>query len=331
MLLVFSAALLFTPVLTAQLQRFTITKEKMAAPCTLILYAKDSNSADKAFTKAFALVDSLAAIFTDYTDSSELNRLSANAGSNAAFHCSPALFDILRQAKEAHAISNGAFDITLGALTRYWRRARKEKQFPPADTISALLSKTGSQYLLLDTLEHTALLVLPGMRLDLGGIAQGYIAQQVMQLLPSMGINHALMDVSGDIACIGRPPGQRGWTIAINLPRSEHALLAKPLLISDRAVTTSGDLYQYMEHNGKRYSHIIDPRTGYGITTQKNVTVIAADATLADWLTKACSLLPLQKALQLAARLRAELLITSIENGKPVLHASKGFARYFKK
>jgi thiamine biosynthesis lipoprotein len=169
-----------------------------------------------------------------------------------------------------------------------------------------------------------------GMQLDLGGIAQGYIAQKIMDLLSSRGITRALVNVSGDIVTSGAPPGMPGWTIGINVPESTDELLPKNLLLQNKAVTTSGDAFQYFEHGGRRYSHIVDPRSGYGITSQRNVTVIAADGTTADWAATACSILPVRKAKRLCRRLQAELLMAEIRNGKIRFHATKGFRKYWK-
>ncbi len=303
----------------------------MGSPFTIILYAKDSVQAVAAATGSFNLVDSLVIIFSDYIDSSELNKLCARAGSNSFFNCSDALYDMLLQSKYAFQKSKGSFDITLGPVTRLWRKARKEKIFPAPSQVKEKLARTGFNKITLDTVKHAARLQQAGMQLDLGGIGQGYIAQQVINYLKNERFENVLVDVSGDIACTGNPPGSSGWTVAINVPESENELLPQQLLIKNKAVTTSGDVYQYMEHNGKRYSHIVDPATGYGITAQKNVTVIANDGTTADWLTKACSILPIEKAKKLAGSLQAEVLIAEIKKGKLVLYSSKGFASYWKR
>jgi FAD:protein FMN transferase len=313
----------------AQLKRFSFTEPKMGSPFSIILYAQDSSTAAEVSTKSFSLVDSLVDIFSDYIDSSELNRLCAGAGTDIPFHCSPALFDILMKSKSAYEISKGSFDITLGPVTRLWRRARKENIFPSSESVREKLALTGFNKMNIDIKTQSVYLLLKGMQLDLGGIAQGYIAQQVINFLQKQHIENALVDVSGDITCVGSPPGKRGWTIAVNVPESEDELLSKKLMISGKAVTTSGDTYQYMEHAGKKYSHIIDPSTGYGITSKRNVTVIADDGTTADWLTKACSLLPLSEARKIAAGLHAEFLIGEIKNGRFLFHSSKGFAAYW--
>ena len=313
----------------AQLQRFTYTMPKMGSPFTIIFYAADSVKATATANECFVLVDSLVNILSDYTDSSELNRLCACAG-NSSLICSPVLFDILLQSRQAWQISSGSFDITLGPVTRLWRKARKEKKFPDPLVVKEKLALTGFNKVRIDTITHAVSLQQAGMQLDLGGIGQGYIAQQVINYLRHQHIENALTDVSGDIVTIGKPPGTNGWTVAINLPESENELLSKHLLITNKSVTTSGDVYQYMEHDGKKYSHIVDPATGYGITSQRNVTVIADDGTTADWLTKACSILPVAKAKQLATRLHAEVLIAEIRKGKLVYYSSKGFSAYWK-
>ena len=183
---------------------------------------------------------------------------------------------------------------------------------------------------MIDTINREVKLLKKGMQLDLGGIAQGYIAQKLIEFLNRRGVSSAMINCSGDIVMSDAPPGGRGWVIGINAPGMMHELLPRTLLLYNKAVTTSGDAYQYIEHNGKRYSHIIDPRTGYGVTFQRNVTVIASDGTTADWLATACSILSIKKAKLLATQLGAEVLIGEIKNGKLIFYSTKGFATYWK-
>jgi FAD:protein FMN transferase len=322
---------LFSGASIGQQKRFTYSASKMGSPFTIILYSGDSAQAARISTNAFLLVDSLVNIFSDYIDSSELNRLCARAGNmSGPVVVSPALFDIILQSKIAFEKSRGTFDITLGPLSKLWRTARKNNLFPPDKIVQEKRALTGFDKIELDTVNKTVKLALPGMQLDLGGIAQGYIAQKVINFLRLHNINNALVNVSGDITAIGKPPGTNGWSIGVNIPGDAEALLNKQILISDKAVTTSGDVYQYMTYNNKRYSHIIDPRTGYGITVQKNVTVIADDGTSADWLTKACTLLSKNKAKKLVRSFNAELLIVTLKKTKLAYFSSKGFKQYWK-
>ncbi|MBC7424627.1 MAG: FAD:protein FMN transferase [Ferruginibacter sp.] len=321
--------LLIAMQLPAQAKRFSFTKEKMGSPFTIILYAPDINQAVMVTDKCFELVDSLVFIFSDYIDSSELNRLCARAGKpSLPMTLSVPLFDILLVSKNAFEKSRGTFDVTLGPVTRLWRRARKENKFPSPEIVKEKLALTGCNKLQLNTIAHTAYLTQQGMQLDLGGIAQGYIAQQVINLLKNNNIANALVDVSGDIAAIGAPPGKSGWTVGVNVPDDKDEILKKPISVFNKSVTTSGDLYQFIYHNGKKYSHIVHPKTGYGITSQRNVTVIANDGTTADWLTKACSLLPVSEGKKLALKLNAALLIVEMKKGKPVLYATKNWGSF---
>jgi FAD:protein FMN transferase len=314
----------------AQPKKWVFTQNKMGSPFNIQIYAPDSLQAEMLASNCFQLVDSLVNIYSDYIDSSELNRLCAQAGpGKKPFNATPALFEILWISKNAYEKSNGNFDITLGPVTRLWRKARKEKSWPTQEAVAEKLALTGFDKVSLDSMSHTVTLQKTGMQLDLGGIAQGYIAQRVMDRIQSKGISTALVDVSGDIVAIGAPPGSKGWKIGVNIPEQTDELLPQYLLISNKAVTTSGDAYQFILHDGKKYSHVIDPRTGYGITSQKNVTVIANDGTTADWLTKACSLLPVRKAKKLARQLQAEFMIATIKNEKLVLQKSKYFNNYW--
>ncbi len=301
----------------------------MGSPFSIIFYSDDSLKATKLAAGCFSLVDSFNLIFSDYIDSSELSMLSASAGSNRANPVSPALFDMLQTAKSAFKQSNGAFDISIGPLSKLWRRMRKLKQFPQDSAVKGALKITGLKKLELDTIHRTALLKSPCMRLDLGGIAQGWIGEKVVQFLSGQGISHALINVSGDIIMTEAPPGTGGWSIGVNVPETKEELLNQTLLIQNKSVSTSGDAYQYTDHNGKRYSHIIDPRTGYGVTSQRNVTVIADDGTTADWLATACSILSISASKKLAEQLHAEVLIAQVKKGQLVFHATSGFAKYW--
>ena len=150
-----------------------------------------------------------------------------------------------------------------------------------------------------------------------------------MDLLKSKNIGIALVDASGDIVVSDPPPGKEGWTIAINLPESEQEVWDKNLELKNFAVSTSGDVYRYTIHDGKKYSHIIDPRTGYGVTTQRNVTVITKNGADADWLATACSILPVKKALKLAKKEHAAIFIATLDGEKIVTYKSKSFDRFF--
>ena len=321
----------FSIVGMAQQSRFSFTESKMGAPFTVVFYSNDSVQANIIAHQCFSLVDSFNFIFSDYIDSSELSKLSASAGpSSLAVKLSAALFDILLLSKKAFELSEGTFDITMGPLSKLWRKSRQVHQFPTDSTVKTIRNLTGFNKLVFDMANKTVRLPQIGMQLDLGGIAQGYIAQKTIDFLRTQGINNALVNASGDIVMSGAPEGKKGWVVGVNVPETTDELLSQKLTLQNRAVTTSGDAYQFIEKDGIRYSHIIDPATGFGVTSQRNVTAIAADGTTADWLATACSILPIKKAKRLASRLGAAVLIAEVKKEKLILHSSKGFTFFWK-
>ena len=159
------------------------------------------------------------------------------------------------------------------------------KEMPPPDMLAAAREATDYKALQLDPAAHTAKLLKPNMRLDAGGIGMGYAVDEAFKVLKHEGITSALIDASGDIGMSDPPPGQPGWRVAIEPPSGEGTP-SRYVLLSNYAITTSGDAFQALEINGQRYSHIIDPRTGLGITGHSSVTVIAPDCITADSYTK---------------------------------------------
>jgi thiamine biosynthesis lipoprotein len=157
------------------------------------------------------------------------------------------------------------------------------------------------------------------------------VAQKVIDYLKDKGIDAALADAGGDIVMSNASTGNEGWLVGVNLPETTDDLMKKKLSLANYSVATSGDAYQYIEHNGKKYSHIIDPRTGYGVSFQRNVTVIAKDGAVADWLATACSILTIREAKNICKRQHAELFISSIENGKISVYQTSGFKKFWKK
>ncbi|MES2374190.1 MAG: FAD:protein FMN transferase [Bacteroidota bacterium] len=302
---------------------------KMGSPFNLILVTDDSLKAAGLADRSFALIDSFNHLYSDYDTTSELSNLNAHAGKGKQ-QVSTGLWDLLLHAKFAYAKSSGAYDITVGPLSQLWRKSRKEKIFPDKKVVDEKRKLVGFNKIQIDKFTSSITLPLAGMRLDLGGIAKGYIAQKVVDFLRQNGITQVLADAGGDMVMSNAPTGNTGWVIGVNIPETTDDLLPKKLSLQNMAVATSGDAYQYMEHNGLKFSHIIDPRTGYGIHSQRNVTVIAKDGADADWLATACSILPVTDAKKLAESMQAELLITILDKGKIIYHSTKGFAKYWK-
>jgi FAD:protein FMN transferase len=301
----------------------------MGSPLNITLYTNDSIKAHKIATEAYKIADSLNLIYSDYLENSELNLLSKNSGTNEFIKVSPALWDILKLSIKASQKSKGAFDITVGSIVKLWRKARKEKILPEETVLKNTLQSIGYQYLIIDSITHSVKLLQPNTQLDLGGIAKGYVAQVIVDFCLKKGIEKVLVDAGGDLAMAAQD--NKPWKIGITIPNSEE-LISQYLVLQNQAVATSGNMYQFVEINGIRYSHIVNPHTGLGVTHQRNVTVIAPDGATADWLATACSVLSVNKALRLIKSMpNCELLMAEVQKGKLKIWQSAGFKQYLEK
>ena len=322
--------LLFPFPLSAQLKRFEFSENKMGSPFGIIFYHTDSTEAMQIAKQCFSIVDSLNTIFSDYNSESEVGKLALQTN-QTDIKVSDELFAMIVSSKDAWTRSRKTFDITIGALTQLWRKVKKENRFPSETEIKAAKDLTGFKNLIINERSKTISFKKPGIRLDFGGIVPGYASQRVIDFLKTKNINIALVDASGDIVISDAPPGKNGWTIGINLPEDENEVWDKKLELKNFAVSTSGDVYRYIVHQGKKYSHIVDPWTGYGVTSQRNVTVIASFGADADWLATACSILPIKKALALAKKEHAAVFIATLNNEQIVTYQSKSFDKFFQK
>ena len=206
--------------------------------------------------------------------------------------------------------------------------ARRNKEFPAAERLTEARHAVGYDKLRLDPAWHTARLAVSDMRLDLGGIATGYAVDEAMKRLRQQGIERALIDASGDILASGPPPGERGWKIGV-APLEAAGAPSCYLLLENRSVTTSGDAFQHVVFDGKRYSHIVDPATGLGLTDQSAVTVIASDCITADSIATAVSVLGPEKGLQLIEAMpdAAALIVRNRDGGVETV-VSERFDKY---
>jgi thiamine biosynthesis lipoprotein len=280
------------------LQRYEFTEPHMGTRFRVVLYAPDAATASRASAAAFARIARLDDSMSDYNSGSELMSLSRQAG-GPPVQVSEDLFRVLEKSQELARRTDGAFDITAGPVIRLWRRARRRSELPDPTELAQARELVGYKLLRLDPAKRTAQLFKPGMQLDLGGIAKGFAADEALAVLRQQGIDRALVAGGGDIAVGAPPPGKEGWRIGIAPLQSPDAPPTHFLTLHDAGVSTSGDTEQYVEIGGKRYSHIIDPRSGLALIGRSSVTVVAPSATATDSLATAASVLGLQQGLRL--------------------------------
>jgi thiamine biosynthesis lipoprotein len=266
---------ILAPCLSA-LDRYHASEPHMGSLVSITLYAESPEDAQKAFTGAFARIEELNRILSDYDPQSELLR-----ACDLSAPLSPDLLTVINHAQKLAAATQGAFDISVGPLTRLWREARRIKQPPAESALAEALQRSGYRKLNLENGRlHCA---VSGMQLDAGGIAKGYAADEALKVIRKTGITRALVAMSGDIVCGDAPPEKPGWKVAVQ---------NETIILKNAAVSTSGDEFQYVVLNGVRYSHIIDPRTGMALRDSKSISVIGNRGIETDALATAMSVAP---------------------------------------
>ena len=316
---------LISTTLIAQPNRFTFQRGLMGTQFNVILYAQDSLTANKAYQAVSARMDTLNQIMSDYLDGSEINRLSASSGSGQWVPVSRELFDVLTKAVTIARTSGGRYDPTIGPLSLLWRRAVRRNQFPSAQERKQARKSVGYQHLDFDASRQSIRLNRPNMRLDVGGIGQGFAIDEALLVIKQFPVQAALFDIGGDILAYNAPPQQAGWRIDVGSGKTgDTDTLTVNLL--NAAITTSGDTYRYLNYRGRRYSHIMNPRSGMGLRHFVRATVKAPEGYHADALTKVFSVAGWKKSRRLLRRFPgAELYIIENKKGNIRSWQSPGF------
>jgi len=271
-------------------EKFRFERPLMGTRFRIICCGDDRAAAGKAAGIAFGKAEQVNAAASDYLPESELSLLSSKpVGSPVPL--SPLLYDLLDHSRCIAEATDGAFDPTLGPLTKLWRRTRDRGTLPSPSEIEAARAGTGWRHFTLDPEARTITLHRPGMAFDLGAVAKGHVADLMLESLAASGITRALVAAGGEIRMGDPPTGSDGWRVA--LQTFDPARPDEAVTLSNCAVSTSGDLHQSVEIDGVRYSHIVSPSTGLGLTRRVAAIVIANEAKLSDAIsTAACVLGP---------------------------------------
>jgi thiamine biosynthesis lipoprotein len=313
-----------------KLTRYAFLEAHMGTRFKIVVYAPDEASAQRGAKAAFARVAELNGIMSDYLETSELMRLCRKAGGEPVT-VSEDLFTVLSRAQEVSRRSEGAFDVTIGPVVRMWRRARFRRTLPTEEQRAEALALVGFEKMKLNPEKKTVQLTKEGMKLDLGGIAKGYAADQALLVLKKQGLTRALVAAGGDIAVSDAPPGEPGWKVGIAPLEGPDSEPKRFVILKHGAVSTSGDAEQYVEIGGVRYSHIADPKTGLGLVGRMSATVVAKDGTTADAMTKVVAILGAKKAFPIidATEGVSAMFIRKTDKGE-VVEMTKRFAELVK-
>ena len=274
-----------------KLKRYQYSKPLMGTHFELIFYAPNDITSTQAAAAAFSRIAKLNSICSDYDKNSELMRFCKTAGQGKLIQLSPDLYRVLVFGQKLAQRSGGKFDMSIGHMKRAWARSRRIHQLPSAKRMAQIKKVTGYQHLVLKSQngKKWGMLKTSGVRLDLGGIAKGYAADQAIKVLKNRGITRALVNAGGDITVSQAPPGKQGWHIAIlglNGKSKDHKVW-----LVNASVATSGDKFQFVQIGGVRYSHLLDPVSGLGLNGRRSVSVVAKNGMAADALATAVSVM----------------------------------------
>ena len=250
----------------------------------------NSKDIGRAIDSAFVEIARVEGVFSVYKSDSEISKIN-RLKKGELLKISAETFGLIEKSLKYSKITGGAFDITVKPLVNIWAKAKVEKKLPLPGDIRDAVAKVGSNDIVLDKAAGTISFKKEGMAIDLGGVAKGYATDRAIIALKGSGVKDAIVNSGGDLYCMGRRSAKRSWTVGIQHPRSSGKIFLE-LQLTDKAVDTSGDYEKYFMLDGKRYSHIIDPRTGYPIGDGTvSASVIAGDSTTADILATALCVL----------------------------------------
>jgi thiamine biosynthesis lipoprotein len=289
----------------------------MGTSLEIRVLGENPDALERALDAAIAEIQRVEDLMTDWRPS-ELTRLNDAAG--AGPHVVPAeLAELIARALQVGELTGGAFDVTYAGVGKLWDFKQTPPVIPAADEIERALKCVGYDRVRVD-LEKNTVDLPAGMRIGLGGIAKGYGVDRAMAVLLEHDIKHAIVNAGGDLKALGKKYGEP-WEVAIRHPRNRERVIAS-LPVSNTCVVTSGDYERFFEHEGRRYHHIIDPRTGLPSTGCMSATVVAPDAAFADALATALCVLGPEKGLAIVADMpRVECLLIGMDDE---IHASKG-------
>lgn len=270
----FLAFFLISPQFFYAQTRYEFTHLQMGTQFRAVFYETDSVKAKRIAGICWKRLDNLNLVLSDYREDSEIMQLCVNAKVKEWQAVSEDLYSVIAESQRAANLTNGLFDVTISPLTKLWRRARRQNVLPTNEQLELARESIGYQFVELDSVSRKVRFLKSNMRLDFGGIGKGFALDEMAKILKQESVNSFLFEAGGSILLGDSPPNAFSWKITIS---------EKEFNLSNCGISTSGDRFQFVEIEGKRYAHILDPRTGFGFHAPHEITVISDNATTADW------------------------------------------------
>jgi len=316
---VFALIVLFTSAVSGQ-KIYKRALSMLGSPFEITVVANDSISAEKALDMAVAEVRRVENLISDWKPDTEISAVNRNAGKQAV-KVSNEVFDLVSRSLKISELTEGAFDVSYASMDRIWKFDGSMTAMPTPEAIQKSVERVGYHNIIMDTKNTTIFLKNEGMKIGLGGIGQGYIADNIKALLIANGFHSGIVNVSGDVSAWGTMPDGKPWSVGIVNPMNKNKIFATFPLI-DSAVETSGSYEKFVVFDGKRYSHIIDPRTGYPAMGIVSVSVFSKQTEISDALATSIFVMGKDVGLNLINQLKGIECIIIDDQGK--IYSSEG-------
>ena len=307
--------LLCTISISAQVQRSRLIT-LMGSRFQITLVDKDSISAERNIDKAVAEITRIENLISEWRPETQISQVNQNAGIKP-IKVDREVFDLTKKGLYFSKLTDGAFDISIVAMDKIWKFDDSMDELPSEQAIKESVRNVGYRNIILDSTNSTIFLKNPGMKIGFGSIGKGYAADKTRDLMKSMGVKAGIIDASGDISTWGTQPDGKPWAIGINNPFNDHKMAAI-LYFKENSVTTSGSYEKYAEIHGKRYSHIMNPKTGYPSTGLTSVTITGPNATMANGFSTSVMVLGEKEGLKLLKQFPEYHYLLITDKGKIV-------------
>ncbi|WP_163394787.1 FAD:protein FMN transferase [Flavobacterium limi] len=285
------------------------------------IVAQDSLTAEQNINEVIAEISRIESLISDWKPDSQVSEVNQNAGIKP-IKVDREVFELTQRAIRFSEITNGGFDISFAALDRVWKFDGSMTEMPSAEAIKKSVEKVGYKNIVLDSVQSTIFLKLKGMKIGFGALGEGYATDKCRTMMLAKGIKAGIINGSGDMSTWGKQPNGEDWKIGMTNPFKPEKLLAV-VPLNQGAVTTSGNYEKYVVFSGKRYSHIINPATGYPATGLCSVTVFGPNAETANGLSTSIMVLGKEEGLLLLQKFPEYSSVMITDNGKVI--KSKNF------
>jgi thiamine biosynthesis lipoprotein len=295
----------------------------------ITIVAKDSAEAEMNIDTVIGEITRIENLISDWKPASQISQVNENAGIRPV-RVDHEVFELTKRALELSRLTNGAFDISFAAMDRIWKFDGSMTEMPAPEAIKKSVEKVGYQNIILDEERSTIFLKNKGMKIGFGALGEGYAADQCRDMMLARGINAGIVNGSGDMSTWGKQPDGKDWMIGINDPIHRDKIFAV-IPLRQGAVVTSGNYEKFVIFNGKRYSHIINPATGYPATGLSSVTVFGPSAEKANGFSTSLMVMGKQAGLELINRFPEFSCIMITDEGKVFTSKNFDISRYKKR